>query len=49
MNSLKLSFASLRHKTLSAALTITTFAAGVAMIVSKMFLSEVISVDRRAK
>ena len=33
MNSLRLSFAYLRHKTLSTALTITTFAAGVAMIV----------------
>jgi putative ABC transport system permease protein len=33
MNSLRLSFAYLRHKALSTALTITTFAAGVAMIV----------------
>jgi putative ABC transport system permease protein len=33
MNSLKLSFAYLRHKTLSTTLTITTFATGVAMIV----------------
>jgi len=33
MNSLRLSFAYLRHKILSTALTITTFAAGVAMIV----------------
>jgi len=33
MNSLRLSFAYLRHKTLSTALTVTTFAAGVAMIV----------------
>ena len=33
MNSLSLSYAYLRHKTLSTALTIATFAAGVAMIV----------------
>ena len=33
MNSLRLSFAYLRHKTLSTLLTIATFAAGVAMIV----------------
>jgi putative ABC transport system permease protein len=33
MNSLRLSFAYLRHKVLSSALTVTTFAAGVAMIV----------------
>ena len=33
MNSLSLSSAYLRHKTLSTALTIATFAAGVAMIV----------------
>jgi putative ABC transport system permease protein len=33
MNSLRLSFAYLRHKVLSSVLTVTTFAAGVAMIV----------------
>jgi len=33
MNSLRLSFAYLRHKALSTTLTVTTFAAGVAMIV----------------
>ncbi len=39
MNSLSLSFAYLRHKVLSTALTITTFAAGVAMIVVMLLVN----------
>src|SRR6185369_15405800 len=39
MNSLSLSYAYLRHKVLSTALTITTFAAGVAMIVVMLLVN----------
>jgi len=39
MNSLSLSFSYLRHKVLSTALTVTTFAAGVAMIVVMLLVN----------
>ncbi|BCS53209.1 ABC transporter permease [Geobacter sp. SVR] len=45
MNNLSLSFAYLRHKTLSTALTIVTFAAGVAMIVVLLLVNAQLQSD----